>query len=49
MRTVQLEHMRPEEIVEQQKKKSIAYLPLGPLEWHTLAVIARVRKSNLRD
>ncbi|WP_367923865.1 creatininase family protein [uncultured Ruthenibacterium sp.] len=38
MRTVQLEHMRPEEIVEQQKKKSIAYLPLGPLEWHTLAL-----------
>lgn len=34
MRTVQLEKMRPDEILEEKKKASIVYLPLGPLEWH---------------
>lgn len=34
MRTVQIEHMRPHEILEAKERKSIAYLPLGPLEWH---------------
>lgn len=34
MRTVKFEHLRPGEILEEKKRKSIAYLPIGPLEWH---------------
>ena len=34
MRTVQFEYLRPEEIVEEQERCSIVYLPVGPLEWH---------------
>lgn len=34
MRTVEFEHLRPGEILEEQKRKSIAFLPIGPLEWH---------------
>ncbi len=34
MRTVQFEYLRPEEILEEQERCSIAYLPVGPLEWH---------------
>jgi creatinine amidohydrolase len=38
MEKVELEHMRPEEILLRKKEKSIAYLPIGPLEWHTPAL-----------
>ena len=38
MRTVEFEHLRPDEILEEQKRKSIIYLPFGPLEWHTPAL-----------
>ena len=34
MRTVQFEYLRPEEILKEQERCSIAYLPVGPLEWH---------------
>ena len=34
MRTVQLEYLRPHEILEEQQRKSIVYLPVAPLEWH---------------
>jgi creatinine amidohydrolase len=34
MRTVQFERLRPDEIIAQQKRKSIVYLAFGPLEWH---------------
>ena len=34
MRSVQFECLRPDEILEEQKNKSIVYLPIGPLEWH---------------
>lgn len=34
MRTVRYEFLRPQEILDAQKEKSIVYLPLGPLEWH---------------
>ena len=34
MRTVRYEFLRPQEILDAQRKKSIVYLPLGPLEWH---------------
>lgn len=38
MRTVQFEYLRPEEIVKEQERCSIVYLPVGPLEWHGLAM-----------
>lgn len=38
MRTVQIEYLRPGEILEEQARKSIAYLPMGPLEWHGVAM-----------
>lgn len=38
MRTLKLEHMRPDEILKAKEQKSIVYLPLGPLEWHTPAL-----------
>ena len=34
MRTVQFELMRPEEFLEARAAFPVAYLPLGPLEWH---------------
>lgn len=34
MRTVQFEYLRPGEILAEQERCSIAYLPVGPLEWH---------------
>lgn len=34
MRTVQLEFLRPEEIVAEREQCSVVYLPIGPLEWH---------------
>ncbi len=34
MRTVQMEYLRPGEILEEQRRVSIVYLPVGPLEWH---------------
>jgi creatinine amidohydrolase len=34
MRTVQFEYLRPHELLEEQKRVSIVYLPVGPLEWH---------------
>lgn len=34
MRTVQMEYLRPDEIVAERESKSIVYLPVGPLEWH---------------
>lgn len=38
MRTVEFEHLRPSEIIDERKRRSIIYLPLGPLEWHTKAL-----------
>ncbi|HNW86397.1 MAG TPA: creatininase family protein [Candidatus Limiplasma sp.] len=35
MRTVQLELLRPDEIVSEQARISLAYLPVGPVEWHS--------------
>lgn len=34
MRTVQFELMRPGEFLEAKERLSVAYLPIGPLEWH---------------
>lgn len=34
MRTVQLELLRPGEIMAERERCSIVYLPVGPLEWH---------------
>ena len=34
MRTVQLEYLRPDEIVAERERFSVVYLPIGPLEWH---------------
>ena len=34
MRTVQFELMRPGEFLEERERFSVAYLPVGPLEWH---------------
>ena len=34
MRTVQMEFLRPQEIVAERERCSIVYLPIGPLEWH---------------
>ena len=34
MRTVQMEFLRPDEIIAERDRKSIVYLPVGPLEWH---------------
>ncbi len=33
-RTVRFEHMRPGEILAEKARKSLAFLPIGPLEWH---------------
>ena len=34
MRTVQMEYLRPDEIQAERVRRSIVYLPVGPLEWH---------------
>ena len=34
MRTVQLEFLRPGEILAEKERFSVVYLPIGPLEWH---------------
>lgn len=34
MRTVQMEYLRPGEIVAERERCSIVYLPVAPLEWH---------------
>ncbi len=34
MRTVQYERLRPGEILAEKARRSIVYLPIGPLEWH---------------
>jgi len=34
MRTVQIENLRPHEILEEQSRRNLIYLPIGPLEWH---------------
>lgn len=34
MRTVQMEYLRPDEILAERQRCSIAYLPVAPLEWH---------------
>lgn len=34
MRTVQMEYLRPGEILAEKERFSVVYLPLGPLEWH---------------
>lgn len=38
MRTVQLENLRPGEIQAERQRRSIVYLPIGPLEWHGYAM-----------
>ncbi|HSO27963.1 MAG TPA: creatininase family protein [Anaerolineales bacterium] len=35
-RTVQLELLRPEEIIAERERCPVIYVPLGPLEWHSL-------------
>ena len=37
MRTVELEHLRPAEVLSELKRCPIAYLPAGPVEWHNPA------------
>ena len=34
MRTVQMEYLRPGEILAEKERFSVVYLPIGPLEWH---------------
>lgn len=34
MRSVQLEYLRPGEIVAEKERFPVVYLPIGPLEWH---------------
>lgn len=34
MREIRLERMRPDQIEAEKERCSIAYLPIGPLEWH---------------
>jgi len=36
MRTVRFELLRPQEIVAERTRCPVVYLPLGPLEWHSL-------------
>ena len=36
MRTVRYELLRPQEIVAERERCPVVYLPLGPLEWHSL-------------
>lgn len=34
MREVNIARLRPEEVLRERKRCSVAYLPLGPIEWH---------------
>lgn len=34
MRTVHIEQLRPQEILEEMKRCPVVFLPIGPLEWH---------------
>ena len=34
MRTVQMEFLRPDEIIAERDRKSIIYLPVDPMEWN---------------
>lgn len=34
VRTVQMEFLRPDEILAERDRKSVVYLPVGPMEWH---------------
>ena len=34
MREVRLELLRPDQIIAEKERCAIAYLPIGPLEWH---------------
>ena len=34
MRRVEIQYLLPDEIVKERRRKSIIYLPVGPLEWH---------------
>jgi creatinine amidohydrolase len=36
MRTVRFELLRPQEIVAERERCPVAYVPVGPLEWHSL-------------
>ena len=36
MRTVRFELLRPQEIVSERERCPVAYVPVGPLEWHSL-------------
>lgn len=36
MRTVRFELLRPQEIVQERARCPVVYIPLGPLEWHSL-------------
>ena len=46
MRTVQLELLRPGEILAERERCSIVYLPVGPLEWHMTGYALTVRGSG---
>lgn len=35
MRTVQMELLRPDELVKERKRISLVYQPIGPMEWHS--------------
>nr|MDD6335170.1 creatininase family protein [bacterium] len=34
MNTVQMEYLRPGQVVEEKKRVPVVYFPVGPLEWH---------------
>jgi creatinine amidohydrolase len=36
MRSVRFEYLRPAEIIQERERFPVIYLPLGPLEWHSL-------------
>ena len=36
MREIRFEYLRPRQILEAMKEKSIVYLPVSPIEWHGL-------------
>ena len=36
MRSVRFELLRPDEIIQERVRFPVIYLPLGPLEWHSL-------------
>lgn len=34
MKTHQIAYLRPEQIIEEMRRRPLVYLPIGPLEWH---------------